>query len=129
MRRLRRPALSGAAETVMDRLSEQVSGAADPKAKASQLWDNRPSSADAAFVEIRRTLQQMAPGIERCMYCEDSQGTDIEHFWPKGRYPAGAFCWENYLLACSFCNSNCKREDFPLHSEEPKVNRASTPSI
>ncbi len=118
MRRLQRPPLSASAEAELDRLSAQVEGAADPKAKAQQLWDSHPSSAKAAFQEIRQVLRQMAPGIERCMYCEDSQGTDIEHFWPKGRYPAGAFCWENYLLACSFCNSNCKREDFPLNSSD-----------
>jgi hypothetical protein len=48
------------------------------------------------------------------MYCEDSLGTDIDHFWPKASYPARAFTWENYLLACSHCNSNLKRQQFPL---------------
>jgi uncharacterized protein (TIGR02646 family) len=47
------------------------------------------------------------------MYCEDSRGTDIEHFWPKERYHDKAFSWENYLLACSHCNSNEKRTQFP----------------
>ncbi|WP_224240151.1 HNH endonuclease family protein [Hyalangium gracile] len=49
----------------------------------------------------------------RNMYCEDSAGTDIEHFWPKSEYPEKAFSWTNYLLACSGCNSNHKREKFP----------------
>ncbi|HEX6900856.1 MAG TPA: HNH endonuclease [Thermoanaerobaculia bacterium] len=57
---------------------------------------------------------QMASGIERCMYCEDSAGTDIEHFWPKAVYPDRAFEWLNYLIACSRCNSNFKRDQFPL---------------
>jgi hypothetical protein len=48
------------------------------------------------------------------MYCEDSLGTDIEHFWPKMAYPERAFAWDNYLLACSHCNSNLKRTQFPL---------------
>ena len=48
------------------------------------------------------------------MYCEDSAATDIEHFWPKSQYPDRAFSWDNYLLACSGCNSNEKREQFPL---------------
>ncbi len=56
----------------------------------------------------------MASGIERCMYCEDSEGTAIEHFWPKADYPERAFDWLNYLLACFRCNSNFKRDEFPL---------------
>lgn len=48
------------------------------------------------------------------MYCEDSAGTDIEHFYPKQRYPERAFRWTNYLWACSHCNSNQKRDQFPL---------------
>ena len=56
----------------------------------------------------------MASGIERCMYCEDSKGNAIEHFWPKRDYPDRAFDWLNYLLACTECNSNFKRTRFPL---------------
>jgi hypothetical protein len=53
------------------------------------------------------------------MYCEDSFGTDIEHFFPKTRYPSKAFSWHNYLLACSHCNSNLKRQRFPLLRRRP----------
>ncbi len=56
----------------------------------------------------------MASGVERCMYCEDNEGTDIEHFRPKSVYPEHTFDWHNYLLACSACNSNHKRTRFPL---------------
>jgi hypothetical protein len=48
------------------------------------------------------------------MYCEDSAGTDIDHFRPKATYPQFSFTWTNYLLACSYCNSNAKRSEFPL---------------
>lgn len=51
------------------------------------------------------------------MYCEDSEATDIEHFYPKSTYPLNAFSWGNYLLACANCNSNYKRSQFPLDSE------------
>jgi hypothetical protein len=47
------------------------------------------------------------------MYCLDSFGTDIDHFEPISRAPLSTFCWHNHLLACSRCNSNYKREDFP----------------
>ena len=55
----------------------------------------------------------MAPGVQRCMYCLDSLGTDIDHFEPKSRRPLRTFCWHNHLLACSRCNSNYKREEYP----------------
>jgi hypothetical protein len=62
---------------------------------------------------IRDHLARMAPGVQRCMYCGDSLGTDIDHFEPIREAPAGAFVWVNHLLACSYCNSNAKRDLFP----------------
>lgn len=62
---------------------------------------------------IRALLFRMAPGVGRCMYCLDSLGTDIEHFEPKSRRPLRTFCWHNHLLACSHCNSNQKRTEYP----------------
>jgi uncharacterized protein (TIGR02646 family) len=50
---------------------------------------------------------------ERCFYCEDSRGNDIDHFWPKSVYPNKCFRWDNFLLACSSCNG-CKGNQFPL---------------
>jgi uncharacterized protein (TIGR02646 family) len=38
------------------------------------------------------------------MYCHDSRGVDIDHFWPKADYPERAFVWENLLLLCTGCN-------------------------
>ena len=62
---------------------------------------------------IRDHLVKMAPGVQRCMYCGDSLGTDIDHFEPIREFPFGTFVWRNHLLACSFCNSNAKRDLFP----------------
>jgi hypothetical protein len=47
------------------------------------------------------------------MYCEDSLGTDIDHFEPIAVAPLRAFDWNNHLLACSHCNSNFKRDEYP----------------
>ncbi|MFE0457973.1 HNH endonuclease [Kitasatospora sp. NPDC058965] len=66
---------------------------------------------------IRRDLMvhliAMASGLSRCMYCGDSEGTSIDHFEPIARAPQRAFDWLNHLWACSFCNSNQKRDLFP----------------
>lgn len=73
--------------------------------------------AESAKSEIRTLLEKMAPGVLRCMYCLDSMGTDIDHFEPLSRTPLRTFCWHNHLLACSRCNSNYKREEYPCDEE------------
>ena len=110
MRHLPRAALSQAALDKLQVLTQEVTSAADPKAKAKARWKSKPKD---TFDEVRAALEAMASGHARCMYCEDSLGTDIDHFWPKADFPERAFKWENYLLACSYCNSNLKRNQFP----------------
>src|SRR5262245_31333461 len=68
-------------------------------------------------VAVRDTLRAMASGLERCMYCEDGFGTDIDHWEPKSRAPARTFDWDNHLLACAHCNSNQKRDRFPTDGD------------
>lgn len=111
MRRIHRQALTEDTLAGLAALTAEVISDADPKGRASKKWDSKP---DNVFGEIRTVLVQMASGRARCMYCEDSAGTDIEHFRPKATYPEVAFVWDNYLLACSHCNSNRKRNLFPL---------------
>lgn len=66
---------------------------------------------------LRDTLNRMAPGHQRCMYCGDSEGTSVDHFEPIARNPFRTFEWLNHLLACSFCNSNQKGSRFPIDDE------------
>jgi uncharacterized protein (TIGR02646 family) len=77
---------------------------------AKRLWkpDNK------TFDEVINQLIDMCPGTRRCCYCEDARGEDIEHFRPKKFYPDVAFQWDNYLYACSACNSNAKRDRFAV---------------
>lgn len=44
-------------------------------------------------------------------------GTDIDHFRPKGIFPERTFDWANHYLACSYCNSNQKRDRFPVDAD------------
>lgn len=111
MRRLQRLPLSPETLDFLQERARAVTNAADARVEADRLWKLQTAK---AFQEIRATLRRMASGLERCMYCEDSQGTDIEHFWPKSTYPERAFDWHNYLFGCSRCNSNFKRSRFPL---------------
>jgi uncharacterized protein (TIGR02646 family) len=113
MRRIPRQALSAPTLGFLRKRSEAVAKAADPRTEAARLWDLRDNK---AFREVRAILQQMASGLERCMYCEDSAGIAIEHFWPRSTYPHRAFDWLNYLIICTLCNSN-KRDLFPLDED------------
>lgn len=38
------------------------------------------------------------------MYCEDAPAREIDHFYPKSRYPERVFLWDNYLYVCHDCN-------------------------
>jgi uncharacterized protein (TIGR02646 family) len=93
------------------RRQERVNRSTDPRSTAVSSWK---TFRGAARDEVVEKLKAMCSGIERCMYCEDSFGTAIEHFQPKADYPGYAFEWFNYLWACSHCNSNLKRDRFPL---------------
>lgn len=111
MRPIQRSPLSRPALDFLAKRTARVSQAPSPAAEAKRLW---PLKENKAFTEICDLLGNMASGLSRCMYCEDNEGTDIDHFHPKATYPALAFTWTNYLLACSHCNSNEKRDQFPV---------------
>jgi len=111
MRRLVRPSLTKKTLKFLEDRRQRVANASDPVAEAFRLWRRQGAQ---PFAEIRRTLGEMAFGRKRCMYCEDSEGTDIDHFRPKAKYAHSAFDWNNFFLACSHCNSNQKRDQFPF---------------
>ncbi|WP_251982596.1 HNH endonuclease [Streptomyces violaceusniger] len=87
-----------------------------PKQRARQLW-KQTSVRRHIHPVLKGVLAEMAPGLERCMYCGDSQGTDIDHFEPVRVNPLRTFDWNNHLLACSLCNSHLKRDLFPLAAD------------
>ncbi|WP_406740241.1 hypothetical protein [Streptomyces atratus] len=83
------------------------------KAAAAELWGNSTVRKQIR-TPAREVLSRMAPGIDGCMYCGNHKSTDVEHFEPKSRNPLRAFCWHNYLLVCSECNSAYKGSKYPL---------------
>jgi len=119
MKRIRRRTLSKQTREKLRELTDLVVNepVADQKSTSDALWKNRTNN--AAFAEISKKLGQMASGRDRCMYCEDNQGSDIEHFYPRCDFPEKSFEWKNYLWACSICNSNEKRTQFPLQNGRP----------
>ncbi|MFI9006224.1 HNH endonuclease [Actinosynnema sp. NPDC053489] len=113
MIRLVRPALPADLAGRLPGLTAEIGGAANPARAARALW-KQAAVRRGVHAPLRRLLEGMAPGYQRCMYCGDSQGTDIDHFEPLSRNPLRTFDWLNHLLACSTCNSNLKRDRFPV---------------
>lgn len=64
----------------------------------------------ATLRAVLAALREMMGERERCMYCLDSHGTDIEHFWPKTPYPERMLRWANLLICCAECG-RFKSED------------------
>ncbi|MBE2238458.1 MAG: hypothetical protein IAE81_11760 [Caldilineaceae bacterium] len=82
----------------------------------AKAWSNARKT--APLLTILETLKAMMGAHERCMYCHDSHGADIEHFWPKRPYPERMFAWPNLLLCCPECN-RFKGDDLPLENGSP----------
>jgi hypothetical protein len=70
--------------------------------EAARLWKSRSGS--KCITILRGVLAGMYPGGKRCMFCEDSRPSDVEHFRPKALYPEWVFAWTNFLFACGICN-------------------------
>jgi uncharacterized protein (TIGR02646 family) len=68
----------------------------------------------AAFTCLQAMMGQRA----RCMYCLDSHGSDIEHFWPKASFQKRMYDWDNLLLCCAVCG-RFKGDTFPLRNGQP----------
>lgn len=119
MRRIQRMAVDTVAQTYLDRR----------QAKANKLSSNGSLNAEREWKTARQTekmrkvfaiLQSMMGVRQRCMYCLDSHGCDIEHFRPKSPYPKWMFKWNNLLLCCTECG-RIKGSQFPLDGRRPML--------
>lgn len=113
MRRLRRKPLPKKAAEKLKK--EQKAATALHRAKAldvEKTW--RRARQNKPLKTAFQVLRQMSGSRQRCMYCGDSQGTDIEHIWPKAKYPTQMFRWPNLLLGCTSCGRDYKGQKFPL---------------
>ncbi|WNV83660.1 HNH endonuclease [Umezawaea sp. Da 62-37] len=116
MIRIVRPELAQELADRLPPLTAEIANATDTANTARLLW-KRTQVRRTVHAPLRKVLADMAPGIECCMYCGDSQGTDIDHFEPLVLNPLRTFDWLNHLLACSTCNSHNKGSFFPLDSD------------
>lgn len=112
MRRVTRIPLAASTQQALDRRQQQADGMrATGTLNVTRAWKNARETKPLKAVLAK--LKTMAGARERCMYCGDSHGTDIEHFWPKTPYPERMFRWPNLLLCCTECG-RIKGDRFPL---------------
>lgn len=98
---------------------------ADRAALAKARWEGRTDN--RAFDAVRETLGKSRPGGFFCHYCENNTTSAVEHIWPKSLYPERAFVWENYLLACFRCNTECKRDQWAFVEPGGNLTHATAP--
>jgi uncharacterized protein (TIGR02646 family) len=120
--------LSAGAITVLQTLQTTVDSKTnfvEQVKEALRLWNGKPN---AIFSIVRQTLVDLSISDQICHYCEQNEGTDIEHIYTKSHYPSRCFNWDNYILACGKCNTHEKSDDFaifdPINSSNiVKLNR------
>ena len=117
MKRVKRMALP---PTTLAYLNQRQKSAnkkqADGKFDANKEWGSARQTKNMG--DILSALRQTMGKRERCMYCLDSHGSDIEHFRPKSNYPKRMFRWRNLLLCCTECG-RFKGSQFPLNGKRP----------
>lgn len=110
---LQRSPLTAPTQALLVRWTTRVQEAGATAQAAREQWSRARTPRD----RVKQLLESMAHGAARCMYCDDSRGTDIDHFQPLAQAPSRTFVWPNHLLACSHCNSNVKRDQYPLGAD------------
>ena len=75
------------------------------------FWKNKRNT--AKIKSIHQFLCAWARPQNGCMYCLASEGTDIDHFYPKEGFPTGTFDHQNYVLCCTACG-RFKGSQFPI---------------
>lgn len=86
--------------------------------KPAPSWDSARQTKT-----MGRVYEKLASAMgtrARCMWCHDSDGTDIDHFRPKTdrRFYGYVFQWRNMILSCTPCGRQ-KGTQFPMAGNTP----------
>lgn len=125
MRYLRRPALPDKQQQLLAQAQETFNQTPTERRDTEGSWDKIRRR--VGFQPIQVCLTQMnaisaedGEGCNFCMYCEHTEATGIDHFWPKATFPAKVFEWGNLFWACETCNRG-KSKQFPLLDGRPML--------
>lgn len=98
MRRLVRVDCPDSVQAVLTRRQKNV----DAGSPVKDEWNSFRQL--KAYRDLRKVLEEALGWRLRCAYCSDSYAADVEHFWPKEKFPGRAFKFENLCLICTPCN-------------------------
>jgi uncharacterized protein (TIGR02646 family) len=102
----------------LQRWQNEINGLATYDLKVQEAKKQFPKKRQLkTFKTVVKTLSLGLPGVERCAYCEDSFGNQVEHIAPKEFYPERVFEFDNFLMACNPCNSQ-KWTKYAVFEEE-----------
>ncbi|MCW8384095.1 HNH endonuclease [Streptomyces justiciae] len=109
MIRIVRPRLPTDLEASLLALSQEMADTPVPDRNehAERMWKRNTVRRDV-YQPVREALEEMAPGVDCCMYCGNHMADTVDHFVPKSRCGLRTFYWPNLLLACSTCNTRFK---------------------
>ncbi len=119
MRAVTRLVLPASATTYLATRTTRLAAAGNTKTESDKAWKSARRTKKIRLAVA--TLVTMNAGSERCMYCEHDRATDIDHHCPRSHSPALTFAWSNWLLACTVCNSNYKRNQYPAGLLDPSA--------
>ncbi|MCK6514458.1 TIGR02646 family protein [Myxococcota bacterium] len=106
-------ALSAEARAELSLRQTEASRLSPGSVQIDALWKVlKDTSTRAELVSALRALSH-----DKCAYCECVDPRDIEHFYPKNRYPERMFLWVNLLFVCKTCNLD-KGRRFPLEGTQ-----------
>lgn len=93
-------ALSAAEAERLAQLTASVierGGYADWVTAAKDGW------APAKLGTARTKALAARPRGDRCVYCQDNEGRELDHLRPRSLHPELAWCWSNLVPACGTC--------------------------
>ena len=107
-------------------LQAQIDAAPDHGARVSRAlsqWNV------AALGGARDKLMAARPRLERCVYCEDSLGKQLDHLRPRTTCPELTWAFTNLVVACDCCNGRSYKgsRDAILDANVPTGWREITP--
>lgn len=108
------PEINQDSRNFLARLQNLVNDAGTRQEKRSRSKQYFSNKSAIPWRSIRSSLQNSVPGKDVCHYCEMDRHRDIDHIRPKSIYPELAFRWENFVLSCTICNQNLKRDKFSI---------------
>ena len=120
---LQDPGLPPFATIKLHEYQSDVNGAGNYAARVAEgkrLFSSRNRPSNTTFHAVREKLSEMCAGAQRCVYCEDSVGDEVEHIKPKDLYPEDVFRWSNYVYACGTCNGR-KNNKYSVITKDGRV--------